>query len=47
MFPTELLLLCSAHHILLKLEVSRLDKSAEVEVTLRTGGLGKEQRLRL
>ncbi|XP_036966491.1 phospholipase A1 member A isoform X1 [Acanthopagrus latus] len=36
-----------AHHILLKLEVSRLDKSAEVEVTLRTGSLGKEQRLRL
>uniref|UniRef100_UPI0037E87C32 phospholipase A1 member A isoform X2 n=1 Tax=Semicossyphus pulcher TaxID=241346 RepID=UPI0037E87C32 len=37
---------CS-HHILLKLEISRLDKSAEVEVTLRTESLGREQRLRL
>ncbi|XP_051259588.1 phospholipase A1 member A isoform X1 [Dicentrarchus labrax] len=36
-----------AHHILLELEVSPLDKSAEVEVTLRTENLGKEQRLRL
>ncbi|XP_070771289.1 phospholipase A1 member A [Enoplosus armatus] len=35
------------HHILLELEVSPLDKSAEVEVTLRTYNLGKEQRLRL
>ncbi|XP_060943925.1 phospholipase A1 member A isoform X2 [Limanda limanda] len=34
------------HHILLELEVSRLDKSAEVEVTLRTGNLGTERRLR-
>lgn len=36
-----------AHHILLQLEVSPLDKSAEVEVTLRTENLGTEQRLRL
>lgn len=36
-----------AHHILLELEVSPLDKSAEVEVTLRTENLGTEQRLRL
>ncbi|XP_020487689.2 phospholipase A1 member A isoform X2 [Labrus bergylta] len=36
-----------AHHILLRLEVSPLDKSAEVEVTLRTESLRKEQRLRL
>lgn len=36
-----------AHHILLQLEVSPLDKSAEVEVTLRTENLGAEQRLRL
>ncbi|XP_040913639.1 phospholipase A1 member A isoform X2 [Toxotes jaculatrix] len=35
------------HHILLELKVSPLDKSAEVEVTLRTGNLGTEQRLRL
>ncbi|XP_040003795.1 phospholipase A1 member A isoform X2 [Xiphias gladius] len=35
------------HHILLKLEVSPLGKSAEVEVTLRTEDLGTEQRLRL
>ncbi|GAA6219106.1 phospholipase A1 member A isoform X1 [Lates japonicus] len=35
------------HHILLELEVSPLDKSAEVEVTLRTENLGTEQRLRL
>ncbi|XP_035029829.1 phospholipase A1 member A isoform X2 [Hippoglossus stenolepis] len=34
------------HHILLELEVSRLDKSAEVEVTLRTGNLGTDWRLR-
>ncbi|XP_034430276.1 phospholipase A1 member A isoform X2 [Hippoglossus hippoglossus] len=34
------------HHILLELEVSRLDKSAEVEVTLRTGNLGTDRRLR-
>ncbi|XP_008288601.1 phospholipase A1 member A isoform X2 [Stegastes partitus] len=36
-----------AHHILLQLEVSPLDKRAEVEVTLRTENLGTEQRLRL
>ncbi|XP_071760175.1 phospholipase A1 member A [Centroberyx gerrardi] len=36
-----------AHHILLQLEVSVLDKSAEVEVTLRTGNLRTDQRLRL
>ncbi|XP_069011159.1 phospholipase A1 member A isoform X1 [Embiotoca jacksoni] len=36
-----------AHHILLELEVSTLDKSAEVEVTLITENLGTEQRLRL
>ncbi|KAG8000890.1 Phospholipase A1 member A [Nibea albiflora] len=36
-----------AHHILLVLEVSPLDKSAEVEVTLRTEHLVKERRLRL
>ncbi|XP_041806483.1 phospholipase A1 member A [Chelmon rostratus] len=35
------------HHILLELEVSPLDKSAEVEVTLRTENVGKEKRLRL
>lgn len=35
------------HHILVQLEVSPLDKSAEVEVTLRTDNLSKEQRLRL
>ncbi|KAG7240382.1 hypothetical protein INR49_026953 [Caranx melampygus] len=35
------------HHILLELEVSPLDKSAEVEVTLRTDNLGTEQRIRL
>ncbi|XP_076603364.1 phospholipase A1 member A isoform X2 [Chaetodon auriga] len=35
------------HHILLKLEVSPLDKSAEVEVTLRTENQGTAQRLRL
>lgn len=37
----------TAHHILLELEVSTLDKSAEVEVTLMTENLGTEQRLRL
>ncbi|XP_034549994.1 phospholipase A1 member A isoform X2 [Notolabrus celidotus] len=36
-----------AHHVLLRLEVSPLDKSAEVEVTLRTESLGREQRVRL
>ncbi|XP_053184553.1 phospholipase A1 member A isoform X2 [Scomber japonicus] len=36
-----------AHHILLVLEVSVLDKSADVEVTLRTENLGTEHRLRL
>ncbi|CAN9498469.1 unnamed protein product [Ophioblennius macclurei] len=36
-----------AHHILIELEVSPLEKSAEVEVTLRTENLGTEQRLRL
>ncbi|XP_061579303.1 phospholipase A1 member A isoform X2 [Cololabis saira] len=36
-----------AHHILLQLEVSSLDKSAELEVTLMTENLGTEQRLRL
>lgn len=41
------LFLRSAHHILLELEVSPLDKSAELEVTLRTDNVGKEQRLRL
>ncbi|XP_071337862.1 phospholipase A1 member A isoform X2 [Trachinotus anak] len=35
------------HHILLELNVSPLDKSAEVEVTLRTENRGTEQRLRL
>lgn len=35
------------HHILLELEVSPLDKSAEVEVTLMTENLKTEQRLRL
>uniref|UniRef100_A0A8C2ZR50 Phospholipase A1 member A n=1 Tax=Cyclopterus lumpus TaxID=8103 RepID=A0A8C2ZR50_CYCLU len=34
-------------HILLQVEVSPLDKSAEVEVTLTTENLGTEQRLRL
>uniref|UniRef100_A0A3P8VG97 Phospholipase A1 member A n=1 Tax=Cynoglossus semilaevis TaxID=244447 RepID=A0A3P8VG97_CYNSE len=36
-----------AHHILLHLEVSPLDKSAEVEVTLTTENNRTEQRLRL
>lgn len=36
-----------AHHFLLKLEVSPLDKSAELEVTLKTFDVEKEQRLRL
>ncbi|XP_061826856.2 phospholipase A1 member A isoform X1 [Nerophis lumbriciformis] len=36
-----------AHHILLAMEVSALSKSAEVEVTLTTGSLATEQRLRL
>ncbi|KAF7648144.1 hypothetical protein LDENG_00161120 [Lucifuga dentata] len=36
-----------AHHILLELEVSPLDKSAEVEATLRTQGMASQQRLRL
>ncbi|XP_022595928.1 phospholipase A1 member A isoform X1 [Seriola dumerili] len=35
------------HHILLELDVSPLDKSAEVEVTLRTDKLGTVQRIRL
>nr|XP_019956135.1 PREDICTED: phospholipase A1 member A isoform X2 [Paralichthys olivaceus] len=35
------------HHMLLELEVSPLDKSAEVEVTLRTGSQRTEQRFRL
>ncbi|XP_068593422.1 phospholipase A1 member A isoform X2 [Cebidichthys violaceus] len=37
---------CS-HHLLLQLEVSPLDKSAEVEVTLTTENLRTERRLRL
>lgn len=37
----------SAHHILLQLEVSELDKSADVEVTLRTENLATQQRLML
>ncbi|XP_028292290.1 phospholipase A1 member A isoform X2 [Gouania willdenowi] len=36
-----------AHHILLELNVSPLDKSAEVEVILRTENTGSQQRLRL
>lgn len=37
-----------AHHILVQLEVFLLDKSAEVQVILRTGGHPEtEQRLRL
>ncbi|CAK6968503.1 phospholipase A1 member A isoform X2 [Scomber scombrus] len=36
-----------AHHILLVLEVSALDKSADVEVTLRTENLGTEHRFRI
>ncbi|KAM9342300.1 phospholipase A1 member A [Pholidichthys leucotaenia] len=36
-----------AHHILLQLEVSPLDKRAEIEVTLMTENLGSEQRLSL
>ncbi|XP_070979789.1 phospholipase A1 member A-like isoform X7 [Oncorhynchus clarkii lewisi] len=37
-----------AHHILVQLEVSPLDKTAEVQVTLRTSGLPEtEHRLRL
>lgn len=47
MITAVLLVLCSAHHILLELEVFPLDKSAEVQVTLRTENLGKEKRLRL
>ncbi|XP_028993411.1 phospholipase A1 member A [Betta splendens] len=36
-----------AHHILLELEVSPLEKSAEVEVTLSTGNWRTDERLRL
>ncbi|MED6282930.1 Phospholipase A1 member A [Characodon lateralis] len=36
-----------AHHILLRLEVSPLDKSAEMEVMLVTGNKGTEHRFRL
>ncbi|XP_054642415.1 phospholipase A1 member A isoform X2 [Dunckerocampus dactyliophorus] len=36
-----------AQHILLVMEVSALRRSAEVEVTLKTGNLATEQRLRL
>ncbi|KAK5608872.1 Phospholipase A1 member A [Crenichthys baileyi] len=36
-----------AHHILLRLEVSPLDKSAEMEVTLVTGNKATEHRFRL
>lgn len=36
-----------AHHILLTLEVSPLDKSAEVEVTLTNWSQGTEHRFRL
>uniref|UniRef100_A0A1A8R4G4 Phospholipase A1 member A n=1 Tax=Nothobranchius pienaari TaxID=704102 RepID=A0A1A8R4G4_9TELE len=36
-----------AHHILVKLEVSPLDKSAEVEVMLMTESLGTEYRFKL
>lgn len=43
----EALIVPSAHHILLELEVSPLDKSAEVEVTLRTGSWKTDQSLRL
>lgn len=39
--------LCSAHHILLEMEVSQLDKSAEIEVTLGSEDLGTKQSLRL
>lgn len=37
----------SAHHILLQLEVSPLEKSAELKVTLRTGTVAVEQKLNL
>uniref|UniRef100_A0A3Q1IBM1 Phospholipase A1 member A n=1 Tax=Anabas testudineus TaxID=64144 RepID=A0A3Q1IBM1_ANATE len=36
-----------AHHLLLELEVSPLDKSAELEVKLTTGKMETQQRLRL
>ncbi|KAM3862192.1 phospholipase A1 member A [Diretmus argenteus] len=36
-----------AHHVLLELEVSPLDKSGEVEVTLKTENLRTQQRFRL
>uniref|UniRef100_A0A3P8Q7W7 Phospholipase A1 member A n=1 Tax=Astatotilapia calliptera TaxID=8154 RepID=A0A3P8Q7W7_ASTCA len=38
---------CSAHHILVELEVSKLDKSAEIEVTLTADILETKQILRL
>lgn len=38
---------CSAHHILVELEVSKLDKSAEIEVTLTAETLETKQILRL
>lgn len=36
-----------ARHFLLHLEVSPLDKSAELEVALKTDNVGKGQRFRL
>lgn len=36
-----------AHHFLLHLEVSPLDKSAELEVALKTNNVGKGQRFRM
>lgn len=38
---------CAAYHILVELEVSPLDKSAEVEVTLIKENLKTEKRFRL
>lgn len=38
---------CSAHHILVELEVSKLDKSAAIEVTLTADILETKQILRL
>lgn len=37
----------AAHHILVELEVSKLDKSAEIEVTLTDETLETKQILRL
>lgn len=42
-----LLFLWSAHHILVEMEVSSLEKRAELEVVLRTGRVTVQQRMGL